>query len=46
MRAHMHIIFNIGQLIWLQEASQVTLDEVCQRFQAVFTQAACDSTLT
>ena len=42
----MYIILDIGQLIWLQGTSQVTLDEVCQRFQAVLAQAACDSTST
>ena len=46
MRAHMYIIFNIGQLIWRQGTLQVSLDEVCQRFQAILTQGACDSTLT
>ena len=42
----MYIKLDIGQLSWLQISMQIALDEVCQRFQAVLTQAGCDSTLT
>ena len=46
VRAHMYIILYIRQLPRLHGSIQITVDEVCQRFQAILAQAACANTAT